>query len=214
MTGKPTRFLALGDSYTIGEGVPAEARWPSLVTHKLRISGIVVADPDIVAVTGWTTNELAAGMNLATLDPPYDLVTLLIGVNNHYRGRDLANYREEFAALLARAIELTGGDARHVLGVSIPDWGVTRFARIEQRDGTRIGRELDAFNAAAQQMVEAAGGAWVDITHASRQCADAPDMLADDGLHPSATQYALWAEQIMPVARTVLTRRLYAASSP
>ena len=214
MTGKSNRFLALGESYTIGEGVPAEARWPVVMTQKLRISGIVVDDPDIVAVTGWTTDELAVGMDRAALAPSYDLVTLLIGVNNHYRGRDLANYRKEFATLLARAIELTGGDARHVLGISIPDWGVTRFARMEQRDSARIGMELDAFNAAAQQMVEAAGGAWVDITHASRLCADASDMLADDGLHPSGAQYALWAEQIMPVARTVLTRRLYAISGP
>ncbi|HET7300153.1 MAG TPA: GDSL-type esterase/lipase family protein [Oleiagrimonas sp.] len=207
MTGKPLRFLALGDSYTIGEGVPADARWPFIVAQQLRASGIVIDDPDIVAVTGWTTDELAAGMDQAALEPSYDLVTLLIGVNNQYRGRDLANYREEFAALLARAIALTGGDARHVLGVSIPDWGVTRFAKTENRDSVRIGVELDAFNTAAQQMVEAARGAWVNITPVSRQCADAPDMLADDGLHPSAMQYMLWAERIMPVARTVLTRR-------
>lgn len=207
MTGKPLRFLALGDSYTIGEGVSVDACWPFIVTQQLRASGIVIDDPDIVAVTGWTTDELAAGMDQATLEPSYDLVTLLIGVNNQYRGRDLANYREEFAALLARTIALAGGDARHVLGVSIPDWGVTRFAKTENRDGARIGAELDAFNTAAQQMVEAARGAWVDITPVSRQCADAPDMLADDGLHPSAMQYRLWAERIMPVARTVLTRQ-------
>jgi len=206
MTGNPIRFLALGDSYTVGEGVSADACWPVVVTRQLRASGIVIAHPDIVAVTGWTTDELAAGLDQAALHPPYDLVTLLIGVNSQYRGRDLANYREEFAALLARAIALAG-DARHVLGVSIPDWGVTRFAKAEKRDGARIGAELDAFNAAAQQMVEAANGAWVDITRVSRQCADAPDMLADDGLHPSAMQYALWAERIMPVARTVLTRQ-------
>lgn len=205
MTGKPFRFLALGDSYTIGEGVPADARWPVVVARQLRAAGIAIDDPQIVAITGWTTDELDAGMDAATFEPPCDLVTLLIGVNNQYRGRDLANYRDEFTVLLGRAIVLAGGDAGRVLVVSIPDWGVTRFARENGRDGKTIAAELDAFNAIARHEAEAAGAQWADITPVSRQCADADGMLADDGLHPSGRQYALWAEVITPLARHILS---------
>lgn len=208
MSVDPLRFLALGDSYTIGEGVAAAARWPVVVARQLRACDISVADPEIVAVTGWTTDELAAGMDAATFQPPYALVTLLIGVNNHYRGRDPGNYRDEFAALLERAIHLAGGEAGRVLGVSIPDWGVTRFAKVEERDGARIGAELDALNAAAGRMVETAGGTWADITPISRRCGDAPGMLADDGLHPSGAQYALWAGRIAPLARALLAKQV------
>ncbi len=198
------RFLALGDSYTIGEGVPEAARWPVALARQLREDGIAIDDPEIVAVTGWTTDELAAGMDAATFDPPYDLVTLLVGVNNQYRGRDLANYREEFAVLLGRAAALAGGDAGRVLVVSIPDWGVTRFARGESRDGAVIAAELDAFNAAACHEAKVAGAGWADITPVSRACGDDPAMLADDGLHPSGRQYASWAEVITPLARNIL----------
>ncbi len=198
------RFLALGDSYTIGEGVPATTCWPCVVARRLQADGVAVDEPQIVAVTGWSTDELATGMETATFRPPYALVTLLVGVNNQYRGRDLPNYRDEFATLLARAVTLAGNDGGRVLGVSIPDWGVTRFAKVEERDARRIGAELDAFNAAARGMVEGVGGCWADITPVSRRCGDARDMLADDGLHPSARQYALWADVITPLVHRML----------
>ncbi|HEX7341899.1 MAG TPA: SGNH/GDSL hydrolase family protein [Rhodanobacteraceae bacterium] len=198
------RFLALGDSYTIGEGVAEAARWPMQLATRLRAAGLAIDDPQIIAVTGWTTDELATGMDDATFTPPYALVTLLIGVNNQYRGRDAADYRAEFRALLARAITLAGDDTRHVLVVSIPDWGVTRFAREQGRDGSAIAVAIDVFNAAAHAEAEHAGSHWIDITAISRQCGDAAHMLATDGLHPSAVQYEHWLQRITPAARHAL----------
>jgi len=199
-----SRFLALGDSYTIGEGVAEEGRWPMQLARKLRADGIAIDDPLIVATTGWTTDELSAAMDLATFEPPYALVTLLIGVNNQYRGRELANYRDEFAALLARAIALAGARSDRVVVVSIPDWGVTRFARESGRDTKEIAAAIDAFNMAAHAISIANDVAFVDVTAASRQAGDDETMLTDDGLHPSALQYERWTERILPVAKRAL----------
>lgn len=199
----PLHYLALGDSYTIGEAVPAEARWPAVLIGRLRRAGVVIDDPRIVAVTGWTTDELAQGMDEARLTPPYDLVTLQIGVNNQYRGRSVGNYRGEFTALLARAVALANDRPERVVVVSIPDWGVTRFAREQGRDPAAIATALDAFNAIAREQAGRAGAHFVDITAISRSH---PDFLADDGLHPSAAQYALWVEAILPVVRQALGR--------
>ncbi|NCT66949.1 MAG: SGNH/GDSL hydrolase family protein [Rhodanobacteraceae bacterium] len=197
-------FLALGDSYTIGEGVDADERWPAQLARRLRARGVAIDDPQVIATTGWTTDELAAAMDAATFAPPYALVTLLIGVNNQYRGRELANYRIEFGALLARAIALAGGDARRVVVVSIPDWGVTRFARAQGRDAPRIAAEIDAFNDVAREVATASGAAFVDVTAKSRDAGDADAMLVGDGLHPSAAQYARWTDLILPAAEQAL----------
>ena len=194
-------FLALGDSYTIGEAVPAAARWPVVLVKRLRLAGVVIDDPHIVAVTGWTTDELAHGMDEAALAPRYDLVTLQIGVNNQYRGRSAEDYRGEFAGLLARAVTLAGNRPARVVVVSIPDWGVTRFARKQGRDPAVIAAALDAFNTSAQQQADRAGAHFVDITTISRR---APDELASDGLHPSAAQYARWVTSILPIVREAL----------
>jgi lysophospholipase L1-like esterase len=142
-------------------------------------------------------------MDAATFAPPYALVSLLIGVNNQYRGRPLDEYRAQFGALLGRAVALAGSPAR-VFVVSIPDWGVTRFARAEGRDGAAVGAEIDAFNAAARAIAADAGIPFVDVTAASRDAGDAEAMLVADGLHPSAAQYALWTDEIVPVARALL----------
>jgi lysophospholipase L1-like esterase len=200
----PHRYLALGDSYTIGEGVAAGERWPMQLARKLRAQGLAIADPEIVATTGWTTDELSAAMDRATLAPPYALVTLLIGVNNQYRGRDLKNYREEFSALLARAIELAGERADHVVVVSIPDWGVTGFARAQGRDAHRVAIEIDAFNATARALALDRGVAFVDVTAISREAGDAGDMLVADRLHPSGRQYARWTDAIVVASRQAL----------
>ena len=133
--------------------------------------------------------------------PPYGLVTLQIGVNNQYRGRPADDYREQFAGLLDRAIALAGGRAARVVVASIPDWGVTRFAREQGRDRARIAAELDVYNALARAETERGGARFVDITGTSRQH---PELLADDGLHPSAAQYALWVEAIEPAVRAAL----------
>jgi lysophospholipase L1-like esterase len=202
-----SRFLALGDSYTIGEGVKPGERWPAQLVRRLRSHGIEIDDPEIIATTGWTTDELAAAMDAATFTPPYALVTLLIGVNNQYRGRDLENYREEFTALLARAIALAGGRASRVIVVSIPDWGVTRFARAKNRDVELIAGEIDRFNGAARAIAARHGVACVDVTPASREAGDGNAMLVADGLHPSAAQYAVWTDAIVPVAMQALDAR-------
>ena len=199
----PLHYLALGDSYTIGEAVAAEARWPAMLIARLRRAGVVIDDPRIVAVTGWTTDELAQGMAEASLAPMYDLVSLQIGVNNQYRGRSAEDYRSEFAGLLARAIALAGDRPERVVVVSIPDWGVTRFAHDQQRDPAAIAVALDAFNAIARDQARRSGAHFVDITPISRSH---PDLLADDGLHPSAAQYSLWVEAILPVMRKALDR--------
>jgi len=133
---------------------------------------------------------------------PYDLVTLLIGVNNQYRGRDIANYRDEFRALLERAIELAGSEPQRVIVVSIPDWGVTRFGRESGRDTAQIAREIDLYNAANAEISHSAPVHYADVTALSR--AD-PALVVDDGLHPSGAAYRRWSEAILPVARRALS---------
>jgi lysophospholipase L1-like esterase len=192
-------FLALGDSYTIGQSVPASERWPVQLAAALRAEGVSVDDPQIIARTGWTTDELSAGIDAAELRGPYHLVTLLIGVNNQFRGRDINEFRTQFRELLKRAVDFAGGMPSRVIVVSIPDWGVTPFA--EGRDRGQIGREIDAFNGVCREEAVHDGAAFVDITPGSRKAADDATLVADDGLHPSGKMYRQWVEQILPVAR-------------
>ncbi|MBS0569562.1 MAG: SGNH/GDSL hydrolase family protein [Proteobacteria bacterium] len=199
----PPRFLALGDSYTIGEGVPENDNWPRQLAAALRQHGIAIAEPEIVARTGWTTDELSAAMDAQEFQPPYALVTLLIGVNNQYRGRDVEDYRVEFRALLERAIALAGGDARRVVVVSIPDWGVTRFGKQSGRDLAQVAREINAFNAAAAEISRSRRVAFADVTAISREGGDG--MLIADGLHPSAAMYRRWLDAISPQVRSALS---------
>ena len=198
------RYLALGDSYTIGEGVEDAGRWPAQLAARLRDAGITIDEPRIIATTGWTTDELAAAMEAAEPLGDWDFVSLLIGVNNQYRGRSVDEYVGEFHRLLRRAIALAGGRAGRVLALSIPDWGVTPFAFAGGRDARAIADDLDAYNAAAREACEAHGVAFVDITAISRDAGDATAMLADDGLHPSAAQYARWTDAALPVAARLL----------
>ena len=199
------RFLALGDSYTIGEGVAEGERWPAQLVARLRAEGLDLGHPRLVATTGWTTDELASAMQAQPLDPPYDLVSLGIGVNNQYRGRDAANYRSEFADLLDRAIALAGGRPQRVLVVSIPDWGVTRFGAASGRDVAQIARGLDAFNAINREESRRRHVHWADVCAASRRAGAAAEMLAEDGLHPSGRQYARWLDTLLPAARAALS---------
>jgi lysophospholipase L1-like esterase len=201
------RFLALGDSYTIGEGVAPAERWPDQLAAALRVSGTAIAAPEIVARTGWTTDELSAAMDRHAFHPPYDLVTLLIGVNNQYRGRNLDNYRTEFGALLRRAITLADERPQHVVVVSIPDWGATRFGRHSGRDTAKVAHELDVYNAANAEIAATLHVRYADVTPASRDVGDRADMLVGDGLHPSAAMYRRWLEAIEPQARAALSSR-------
>ena len=197
-------YLALGDSYTIGEGIAETGRWPVQLARALREDGIALADPRIIATTGWTTDELSAAIDAEEPLGEWDVVSLLIGVNNQYRGRDVQEYAREFAALLERAIGFARNRSDHVLVLGIPDWGVTPFARFEDGNRGNIAREIDAYNAAAQDACAARGVAFVDITPLSRERGAEPGMLVDDGLHPSAAMYAEWTRLALPVARGLL----------
>lgn len=196
------RFLALGDSYTIGEGVLPSERWPVRLAALLREAGCDIAEPEIIATTGWTTDELTAGIDAASPAGPYDLVSLLIGVNNQYRGRSLDEYRHDFRDLLGRAIAFAGSEPAHVIVLSIPDWGVTPFAAA--RDRVRIAGEIDAFNAVNGEETVLAGAHYVHITGDSRAH---PLEVVADGLHSSAAAYDRWAELAFPAAHSALTRR-------
>ena len=189
------RYLALGDSYTIGESVAPADRFPHQLARELNLG-----EPQIIAKTGWTTDELNDAIDAANPQGPFDLVTLLIGVNNQYRGRDPDQFRGEFAALLQRAIGFAGGDPKNVVVVSIPDWGVTPFA--EGRDRAKIAAEIDRYNAVNREEAARAGALYVDITPISRS--GDPALVAGDGLHPSGKQYAEWAKLILPEARAAL----------
>jgi lysophospholipase L1-like esterase len=198
------RYLALGDSYTIGEAVDEAGRWPMQLARLLRMEGVLVGDPRIIATTGWTTDELDAAITAAEPLGEHDFVTLLIGVNNQYRGRDVEEYRTQFAALLWRAIGFARNRPGRVLVLSIPDWGVTPFAAQSGRDARQIARELDAYNAAAREVCAQRGVAFVDITAVSRARGAEPAMLAGDGLHPSAAMYTEWTRLASPVAHHLL----------
>lgn len=200
----PIRFLALGDSYTIGESVEATERWPVQLATMLRESGFDVDEPEIIARAGWTTDDLEAAISTADPRGAYGLVSLLIGVNNQYRGRPLDEYRTEFRALLGRAIGFASGVPGRVLVLSIPDWGVTPFG--EGRERTRIGAEIDAFNAVNRTETECAGACYVDISQISRRAANQPSLTAADGLHPSGELYRGWAMAVLEHARAALTR--------
>lgn len=195
-------FLALGDSYTIGEGVLPGERWPDQLVRLLAVRGIEVAPPRIVATTGWTTDELQAGIAAATLAPPYGLVSLLIGVNNQYRGRGLDEYRDQFRMLLGQAVTYAGGAPDRVLVLSIPDWGATPHA--EGRDRARIGAEIQRFNGVNREEAGRAGARHVEILPASRLAAHSPHLTGSDGLHPSGPMYLLWAEVALPHAVAAL----------
>lgn len=185
-------YLALGDSYTIGEGVAILDRWPMQLAAKARQCGIPLSDPEIIARTGWTTGQLASAMDADQPQGPYGLVSLLIGVNNQYRGLSIEQYRIEFDSLLTRAIALAGGKPERVLVLSIPDWGASFFGRNSNPE--TIAKEIDAFNEANRSATQAHGARYVDITPASRAASGDKSQFAPDGLHPSGLMYSAWAE--------------------
>ncbi|HEX2847371.1 MAG TPA: SGNH/GDSL hydrolase family protein [Chitinophagaceae bacterium] len=191
---KTYTYLALGDSYTIGEKVAAEENFPSQTVSLLGKKGRKVAKPRIIAKTGWTTGELQAALNKARLRKQYDFVTLLIGVNNQYRGLKVADYIPEFEHLLKQAIRLAGNDTSHVVVLSIPDWGVTPFA--EGRDRRQIAIDIDAYNAANRLLAEKYKVHYINITPATRKATANASLLAEDGLHPSGKAYAEWAASV------------------
>lgn len=200
-TSKRTvKFLALGDSYTIGESVPVEERWPHQLADMLHDDFSV--EVSIIAKTGWTTGELWEGIQIADPQGPYDMVSLLIGVNNQYRGNDINEYRDEFIFLLEKAVEYAGGNPNHVFVLSIPDWGVTPFA--SDRNRVQIAQEIDAFNRVNFEESKNLGVHYVDVTPVSRGALNDISLVAPDGLHPSGKMYADWAKLALPIARLIL----------
>ena len=207
------RFLALGDSYTIGQSVPESQRWPVQLAEALRAEGIDVGNVDIIARTGWRTDDLDAAITRTHPQGPYDLVSLLIGVNNQYQGRPLDQYRKEYPALLNRAIGLAGGKPEHVIVLSIPDYGATPFGQ-GSGDAARIAAEIDKYNAIASAACGAAHVRFVDITPGSRRAAEDQSLVADDGLHPSGKMYAEWVKVALPEARAALGQSDAATTRP
>ena len=194
------RYLALGDSYTIGESVSEAERWPNQLAALVDSSKEI--DVTIIARTGWTTSELWEGIQAANPQGTYDMVSLLIGVNNQYRGYDMDEYREEFRFLLGKAIEFTGGNPEHVIVLSIPDWGVTPFAW--GRDTAQIAADIDAYNAINLEESQKAGAHYVDVTPVSRDAVSDQSLIAGDGLHPSGKMYTEWAKLALPIAVRIL----------
>ena len=194
-------YLALGDSYTIGEGVSAEERWPHQLAKLLAREGLQT-DVTIIARTGWTVDELWEGIQSNPPGGIYDLVTLLIGVNDQYRGYSVNEYREDFRFLLGKAIEYAGGDPARVIVLSIPDWGMTPFAA--DRDRAQIAEEIDQFNLVNYEEAQKAGVHYADVTPISREAVSDAALIASDGLHPSGKMYALWAEKVLPVVMEII----------
>ena len=193
-TKMPYSYLALGDSYTIGESVPAPDNFPNKTIQLLNTAGYNFKSAEIVAKTGWTTDELQNNITNHSFTPPYGVVTLLIGVNNQYRGRPVDTYKPEFENLLKQAIQFAGGNADHVIVLSIPDWGVTPFAA--GRDKDQIAREIDAYNNANKTISENYKVHYIDITPWTREAAHDLTLVASDGLHPSAKEYNRWSEKL------------------
>jgi lysophospholipase L1-like esterase len=191
------KFLALGDSYTIGESVQEDERWPELLAAALRKNGKSVEKPKIIATTGWRTDQLKKAIIEADLKPTYGLVSLLIGVNNQYQGKSAESYAPEFEELLTMAIKLAGGKKENVFVVSIPDYGFTPFGKPKQE---QISKALDEFNAINKRLTEKAGVQYFYITDISRKGFEQPDLVADDKLHPSGEQYKLWVELMLTSA--------------
>jgi lysophospholipase L1-like esterase len=201
-TSMPTiRYLALGDSYTIGESVTEQERWSVQLAQLLEAEGIQT-EVTIIARTGWTVQELWEGIQANPPDGTYDMVSLLIGVNDQYRGYPVDGYRKDFRFMLGKAIEYAGGDPKRVVVLSIPDWGVTPFA--SGWDVELVSRQIDEFNAVNLEEAEAVGAHYVDVTASSRMARDDAELIAEDQLHPSGKMYAMWAEKTLPIALDIL----------
>jgi len=193
-------YLALGDSYTIGESVAEDERFPVQLVKRLKADSIDISAPVIIAKTGWTTDELTAAIKEKNVKDTFDIVTLLIGVNNQYRGRSADEYRVELRQLIESALKFAGGKKENVFIISIPDWGVTPFA--EGRERKKIAEEIDLFNKVKKEESENYGVRFYDITEISR--ISDPAMVASDGLHPSGKMYKMWVDKIYNDVKEVL----------
>ncbi len=195
-------YLALGDSYTIGQSVSQPERFPAQTTARLREQGLAVADPVYIAQTGWTTRNLQNAIAAENPPPTFDVVSLLIGVNDQYQRMDTGGYAQRFTVLLEKAIQLARGDKSHVFVLSIPDYSVTPFVTDAEKE--RVRREVDLFNGINKRITEIFGISYTDITPSSREGATNPALIASDGLHPSGSEYRKWAEMLAPKIKAAL----------
>lgn len=190
-------YLALGDSYTIGEAVPLNKSFPYQVVQLLRKKEFNFSAPEIIAKTGWTTDELLEGIHRETLLSKYDFITLLIGVNNQYRGGDAIEYKEQFEEILKKSIDLVNGKKDHIVVISIPDYSVTPYAL--HMDTEKISKEIEVFNGINKAVSIQYKVQYADITTHSKEAKNDSSLIAQDGLHPSEKQYAKWAEKIVEI---------------
>lgn len=201
-TKKEYSYLALGDSYTIGESVAENERFPVQLSARIETSGIPIKPAIIVAQTGWTTNELSAAIKQQKITGTFDIISLLIGVNNQYRGRDTDEYRLQLQDLLKTSIRYAGGNPKNLIVISIPDYGVTPFAK--NRNPEKIAQEIDKFNKIKKEETQKVGANFIDITGISRRAKNQNNLLANDGLHPSGEMYRLWVKKIFPTVEQIL----------
>ncbi len=197
-------YLALGDSYTIGEQVSMADNFPHQTVELLKKQNYDVAAPVIIAKTGWTTDELAMAIQEHNITDTFSFVSLLIGVNNQYRGRDVHSYRQEFSQLLDQAIAFAGGKSENVFVLSIPDWGVTPFA--EGKDRQEIAKEINEYNEANKEITESRKAHYIDITESTRKNGDNALYLVGDKLHPSGKEYEVWAVKLSSEVASQLKR--------
>jgi lysophospholipase L1-like esterase len=198
----PVSILSLGDSYTIGQGVEPGDRYPNQLAQRLSESGYSLVDPVILAQSGWTTANLLQAIEDDHPPGTYDLVTLLIGVNNQFRGQSIERYGEEFSTLLDIATAYARGEVSRVIVLSIPDWGASPYA--SGYDGDQVAAQIDLFNQVNLLQTKTRGARYVDITPVTRRLIGDTEAFAVDGLHPSGYQYSLWVEIVLPVALQAL----------
>jgi lysophospholipase L1-like esterase len=199
---KEIHYLALGDSYTIGESVAQQQTFPFLLAQQLQRKNNLDVKPKVIARTGWTTSELQSAVDQAKPSSDYDFVTLLIGVNNQYRGMSLKQYEREFTVLLDQAIVFAKNKKEKVVVLSIPDYGCTPYGASSKE---RIAREIDEFNRVNKRVASKKGVHYVDITPISKQASVKPGLVAEDGLHPTGEMYGLWVELLLPEVQHLLS---------
>jgi lysophospholipase L1-like esterase len=195
-------WLALGDSYTIGQSVPESDRYPVQTVELIKAIGINLSKAEIIATTGWTTQNLLDAIKNKSATPSYSIVSLLIGVNNQYQGRSLDEYKRQFTTLLQQSIQFAGNKASHVFVLSVPDYSVTPFAR--NSDRAKIAAEIDLFNAANKQIADLYKVNYLNITEESRKAATDLSLIASDSLHFSGKEYMTWSVMLAPLIKQAL----------